>query len=350
VTGIRAVALGLALLVASAPARASDSSTGELVRVEYAAPEGCPDRQAFETELTAHLGADTFARFGELARTLSVTVELAASDFRARVELIDRRGSSVEREISAPTCEQAVRAIALVAALAARSQVEQMELERKSATPTRSDPPEPAPAKASTASVEPAPQAPLPVESARPVARTGRAVIVGLSAGTAAATGVGPGVAPGVLVAFRTALGGTTERSLVLSAMGYDTFRSSLAVADVRFSVLKARIELCPVEPHLSEHLLLSPCAGFELGSQTGRSYADGLRVGTPRSESQLWAAATLAARASFGVGAFTVALGPELGMPVVRNGYALTRPDRSVYRVPSVTLGFAAAAGLVWN
>jgi hypothetical protein len=338
-------ALALVLLVASAPVQAE-----ELVRVDYTTPDGCPDKQAFEAAVAEHLGAPVFARFGELARTLSVTVELASDEFRARVALIDRKGATVDREIAAPTCDQAVRAIALVAALAARAQVEQEDREREKASTARVEPSKPISREPAMADDRPARPAPWPLEGPRPSSRRARVLAFGLSAGTAATTGVGPRVAPGLLVAFRAALAGATERSLVLSALGYDTFRSSLDVADVRFRLLKARLEICPAEPHLSEQLLFSPCAGFELGSQTGQSYADGVRVGTPRRVSGLWSAATLAARVRWNPDRFVLALGPEVGFPVERNGYALTRPDRPVYRVPSVTLGFSAALGLVWN
>jgi hypothetical protein len=135
-----------------------------------------------------------------------------------------------------------------------------------------------------------------------------------------------------------------------LSAMGYDTFRASLDVADVRFRVLKARLELCPVEPRFGGRWLASACAGFELGSQLGQSYADGVRVQTPGSAARLWTAGTLAARLGLHLEAFQLALGPELGVPLQRHGYDLSRPERLVYRVPSVTAGFSAAAGVAWR
>jgi hypothetical protein len=59
--------------------------------------------------------------------------------------------------------------------------------------------------------------------------------------------------------------------------------------------------------------------------------------------------ALTLAARLGIRFGAFTVGLGPELGVPLQRNRFALTQPNRSVYQVPRVTVGGMATAGLVW-
>jgi hypothetical protein len=346
-----ALALALAVLVLANSVRAADAPGGEPVRVEYMAPGDCPGQGAFETELAGHLGSATFARFGELARTLSVAIEPEPQGFRARVELVDRRGQSTQRGISAPTCEQAMKAIALVAALAARSQIEQADREREgeaSAAAAAAAAPD-APAAPAGASVESAREAPAPERSAPAAPREETSLSFGVSAGAAASTGVGPRLAPGLLVALRLALTGASEHSIVLSALGYDTFRTSLDVAEVRFNVLKARVELCPIEPRLSARLLVSPCAGFELGSQTGQSYADGVRVETPGKASELWVALTLAARLGIRFGAFTVGLGPELGVPLQRNRFALTQPNRSVYQVPRVTVGGMATAGLVW-
>ena len=340
-------ALTLSLFVGGA-ARASEGAKKEPVRVEYAAPEGCPDQRTFEAELTQHLGTETFARFGELARTLAVAIELAPDGFRAGVALVDRQGLSVEREISAPTCEQAMRAIALIAALAARSQVEQTDRRKEENVPSARGSAEAAPPP-QVARQEPSVRLPPSLEGAPTVTPRARSATFGLYAGMGAATGVGPRVAPGLLVFFRAALAGNPEHSVVLSAMAYDTFRTSLEVADVRFRVLKARLELCPAEPRISARWLMSACAGFEIGSQAGQSYADGIRVQTQRSATRPWTAVTFALRSGLSFKALVLMLGPELGVPIERNGYALSRPDRPVYRVPPVTVGFSAAAGVTW-
>jgi hypothetical protein len=344
-------ALTLSLLVARvASASPSEGTVSQHPHVDYQAPAMCPGEPAFEAELARHLGADVFARFGESSRTLAVSVETASGGFRAVVALIDDRGARVERGISALTCEQAVRAIALIAALAVRSQLEQASLEKDEAVP-----------KSGVRSVQPASPRPRvqnedpPLGSAPSVERAPRVTVVrsvvfGLSGGVGAAAGVGPHVAPGLLVRFRAAFGHDSEHSIALVAMGYDTFRSSLEVADVRFRVLKARLELCPVEPRLSRRWLSSACAGFELGSQAARSYADGVRVQTPRTSSQRWMAATLAGRLGLSVEPLVFSLGPELGVPIRRNAFALTRPERLVYRVPSAFLGFSVAIGVTWR
>jgi hypothetical protein len=350
----RASAFAFAIvLLASAPARAGDGSSGEPVRVEYAAPRECPGQPAFEAALAEHLGTATFARLGELARTLTVDIEPEPQGFRARVELVDRQGRATERSISAPTCEQAMRAIALVAALAARSQAEQAERERsaeaaKSADEATPGVPPPLPPPTPVGPAPRAPPAPVRSRPAVPPPEENR-LALGVSAGLGASTGVGPGVAPGLLVAGRFGIKGSPVRSAVLSALAYDTFRRSLDVADVRFRLIKGRIELCPIEPRISARILLSPCPGFELGSQTGQSYPDGDRVETPHTVSELWIAVTLAVRLRLHLGALELGFGPELGVPLRRNRFTLTNPERPVYDVPRATVGLSAALGLAW-
>jgi hypothetical protein len=53
--------------------------------------------------------------------------------------------------------------------------------------------------------------------------------------------------------------------------------------------------------------------------------------------------------RLRFRFGALELGLGPELGVPLRRNRFALTEPNRPVYQVPRVTVGVSATAGLAW-
>jgi hypothetical protein len=131
--------------------------------------------------------------------------------------------------------------------------------------------------------------------------------------------------------------------------MGHDTFRTSREIADSRMRVVKARVELCPLEPALSASVVVSPCAGFELGSHSGQSYEDGTRVTDAYAESRVWAAAAASARARFRRGQLRVSVGPELVVPITRNRFALRRPERSLYEVPSVAFAASAVVGVAW-
>ena len=152
-----------------------------------------------------------------------------------------------------------------------------------------------------------------------------------------------------MVLAGRVGLAGAMGRSLVLAAMANDTFRTSVPVGDVRLRVIKGRLEVCPFEPSLSRSWRLSACPGFEIGSHSGFSYADGEAVETSRTEARLWAAVTLAARLRLRVGRLGVAFGPELGVPITKNRFALSEPVRQVYEVPDVVVGVTATLGVVW-
>jgi hypothetical protein len=359
--GTRALAT-LLVLGLSFWARAQGGS--EAVRVEYRAPTACPNQAAFEAELAQHLGATTLAKLGELARTLTIVIDENAGAYRARVELMDRDGNSTSREDTAPTCEQAMGAIALVAALAARSQAERSATASRTAEPdggssTEPGVPDGGPIEDQQTEPERAPdEATSTATSAKP--RTADRESKGesqtelelereVSGGLTLATGVGPGAAFGIALGGRLGLAGTVSRSIALSARANDTFRRELAAADVRMRVIKGRLELCPFEPLLGASLRLSPCPGFEAGSQSGEAYEDAERVVQSSREARLWLAATLAARLRLRAGSVGIAFGPELVVPLTKNSFRLSQPDRLVYEVPDIAVGAEATIGFVW-
>jgi hypothetical protein len=339
-------------LVSSASSLAQAQTAPEAVRVVYRAPSSCPNQASFEAELAERLGATTLAELDELARTLTIIIDEENGAYRARVELMDRDGNEVSREVTAPLCDQAMRAIALVAALAARSQAERNATASRKASPDSSSPVEQANPDAGPAeSAQPEPRrAPSDEANATPrAAERDTELEREISGGVTLATGVGPGAAFGIVLGGRLGLAGKIGRSIALSARANDTFRRELAVADVRLRVIKGRLELCPFEPRLSGSLTLSPCPGFEAGSHSGESYEDAERVAQSRTEARLWLAATLAARLRLRAGALGVAFGPELVVPLTKNSFFLSQPERPVYETPDIAVGAEATVGFVW-
>jgi hypothetical protein len=328
----------------------------EPVRVDYQAPPECPGQSEFDAAFREHLGPAKLAALGELARTLAIVVEARGELYAAKVELVDEEGVKRSREVSAPTCAQAVQAIALVAALAARSQVELAERAAKAA-PSAAAPvvsaqnpvPEPAepPRAAPSASARPASNTP-PAPSASGTKPGSVRLLGAVSLGAGFTSGVGPGVAPGLFGGVRLTLDGEPSRSLALMFLAHDTFRTTGESGDVRLRLLRGRLELCPIEPRLIRAVRLSPCAGLEAGSQTGYGYV-GPDVTTATHESRPWAAATLAVRARLGYAHATGELGPELVVPFFRNRFALQEPERPLYEVPAVAFGAAASLGYRW-
>src|SRR5580692_5609909 len=64
------------VLLSAGGARA-EAGTGEGVRVEYAAPEGCPSRESFIAEVGARTARLRMAGEGEAGRTFRVTLAAA---------------------------------------------------------------------------------------------------------------------------------------------------------------------------------------------------------------------------------------------------------------------------------
>ncbi|HEX5101571.1 MAG TPA: hypothetical protein VFV94_18800 [Polyangiaceae bacterium] len=346
------------LCVLVAPSTHVRAADAEPVRVGYQAPSNCPAQPAFEAIFLRELGRATLAQASEYARALAIRVTESAQGFQAGVELVDREGRSVARAIEAPTCEQAVEAIALVAALAARSQAEPSDEADASLAPAASP--------MATPSAEPSPIEPPPPPRAIPAdsgsaparatppvapgaARESTRLFGAAAAGLLFATGVGPAPAFGAVVELRLGMTGPAARSLALLASYADTFRTSVNGVDVRMRLVRARLELCPFEPSFSQHVSVSPCAGFELGSQSGSAFEDGTRVFNTQAESRLWAAGTLAGRARFRWGDVGAALGPEVVFPFTRNEFLLARPEIQLYEVPRVAFAASAVAGIVW-
>ncbi|HEX6765548.1 MAG TPA: hypothetical protein VF103_08730, partial [Polyangiaceae bacterium] len=253
---------------------------------------------------------------------------------------------------TAPSCDQAMLAIALVAALAARSQAERNAAAALDAGPDAAPPTELGSldgGRTETAPAEPGPALNAEPKD-KPSATDHDAMLEReVSAAVTLATGVGPGGAFGIALGGRLGLAGKMGRSIALSLRANDTFRRELAVADVRMRVIQGRLELCPFEPLLSGTVRLSPCPGFEAGSQSGRSYEDGERVAQSSSEARLWLAATVAARLRLQTGSLRVSFGPELIVPITKNSFFLSQPTELVYEVPDVAVGAEVSVGFAW-
>jgi hypothetical protein len=96
---------------------AAGAST-EAVRLSYSAAAACPSGAEFESAVRARLRRGRVADAGELAREYRVVVTPQGTKHVARLSFVDGAGSAIVREVSADGCAEAVRAIALVTALA----------------------------------------------------------------------------------------------------------------------------------------------------------------------------------------------------------------------------------------
>jgi len=108
------VALVGAAILGFARAAAADP---ESVRINYAAPDGCPDATAFLQSLKERTTQFREATADEPARRFLVRVKSVGSTFHGRLEIRAPDGRTTVRSVDAALCEEVSTALALITAL-----------------------------------------------------------------------------------------------------------------------------------------------------------------------------------------------------------------------------------------
>ncbi len=355
------------------PARAADS-----VEINYAADAGCPDVAAFREELAARV-AHTLDFSSPAAHRIRVQIHVDSAGTRADLRIEAEGREPTTRQFQTATCDEAVRALAFVAALA---------LDSEAATaPTGAFGDVPAQGVAAPAQVTAAPAASPPANpqanpratapaaadlaaSSEAASRTSRARREGFSGAAAAADFRASRLerarielGPLALVAWgpaKTALfAGGVGISLARppSFRGYSpsatlslaTARTGVvgpAVSEARFDWTSAELDGCPVRvPIASSAWSFSPCAAIQLGSVSvvGRAPF----VSTPVSASRLWAAVGVSTKLEFRRGAWFADLGAGALPVLTRYQFVFQVPRRDVYDTPWIGFFLHARAGL---
>ena len=315
-------------MVIAAQARGQDAA----VRIEYRAPEGCPDQVAFFEELGSRMRRARFADPDEIARTLRVTiVAKPESRYRARVEFTDVDGRKVSREVEGENCDEAADGIALITALAidARATV----AEQGSATPE---------AKAgSRPSTEPRSAAPVRGE---PVRANPRAVPyfdagVELIATSAAAPELLFGIAGFVGAGIGRA--GPSFRLLFAHAPSTGV---AFGAEHATFQLTFGRAEACPVTITISDRFATEPCAAMDVGRLVGEG-KDSAVIVAPETAEVFWLCPTALGRLRFNLGGFLLLeLNAEIGVPCYQEEFFLN--GEPVYVIPAVRFGGGIGVG----
>ena len=94
------------------------ASEREPIRLSYVAHAGCPAAKDFEASVLERTSRARPAGSREIAREYRIAVRLAEKKSVARLEFAEAGGGTVAREVTYDDCGEAVRAIALVTALA----------------------------------------------------------------------------------------------------------------------------------------------------------------------------------------------------------------------------------------
>jgi hypothetical protein len=116
------------IVVACASARIAHAEV-DVVKLDYAAPDGCPDRDAFVAQIVQRTPAVRFE--ASAPRTFAVEIAATADGFAGTL-VVD---STADKQLAATRCDDLVSALALVTALAIDPTID----------PTVTPPPPPAP-------------------------------------------------------------------------------------------------------------------------------------------------------------------------------------------------------------
>ena len=302
VAGVAAAILGRAPAVRAAP----DASR------HYDVPDGCPDADGFASEVLAR--APSSANLA--ATSFDVTISTTTGRFEGRVTVRDEDGASPSRAVQADSCEEVVRALALVVAMTFDPD------ERPSAPVPAAAPPDPAP--------ETAPDriAPAPAR-----------LRFGVGARGGVTSAVGPLVSP--------MLGGyvALEARRFSLRMGVSRAESSIVervAGSATFARTTGMVDACPL---LSRGSTVSgaACAGLEVGTlaSTGRDTV------SPESSTRPWVAAGLAARLGWEpLPRFVLELEGRGSFPLVRDRFVF-RPSDEVFETPLLAISAALTAGV---
>jgi hypothetical protein len=332
----------LVTLGAIRPARAQSPTVAG-----YTVPPTCPDRTWFDAELTRRVATNRAE--AAAPATLQVDVRAVESGFVGTLHYTDSSSGQAIRTVRHQSCEQVVRALALIGAVlteaSARRQAAPATLAFDDAAASRA---EPRPARTGAPRRVGQTQAP---RTARPVPKEPAWRTHGrLGAGL----GVASALAPDWLLTPRFALG--LERQPVRSRFGYivgvsfsyaqsGTLELERASAELTWTA--ARLEGC-AQLGLTGHASLAGCAYAEVGELAGRSIEGVTQDQTHR---RLWASPGLGvALGSTLVGPLSLELGLRGFRPLVRPRFYFNPPDggaqRWLHEVPPV--GASAEAALV--
>jgi hypothetical protein len=337
------VALALAATIRSV--RADDLVP---VQLEYAGFAGCPDADAFTREVLARAPRARLAAPTDRARTLVARVKPAGGRGYDGVLVVrDTGAAATERAVHAPSCDELVIALAVIAAVVidpitaktgaidAGAAGAEAAADAGVSTPVAPD----AGAPPSPLLERPGPQ---PRESAEDAGPAGDRWEVSAGAGGGAIGGSAPTLLFSVPVFFEVArqTGGVVEPALRLRFERTATASSE----DGAFSRTGGAADLCPIALR-GRSLRAQPCARLELAAL----YAKGRDVEPLRSDVRPWFAFGPIARARLELAAplFLELEGGAL-LAVVRDRF-FVEPGTLVYRAPLVGATTAFAVGLVF-
>jgi hypothetical protein len=317
----------LAISLGAGRARAQ-SAPPVSVTLEYAAFEGCPDAASFEAQVLARTSRASFAAPGA-SGTLTWIVELGPTSggSRGTLRVQGESQGTLERNVTAATCEQVVGALALVAALSVDPEASLSEPAKPSPRPAPSPPKPPAPVP---------PRRPRERVAAAPAVR----FLIGLS--LVGRSGLAPELVwapePALGLSFRT--GGGHTWGLRLSAL-HASSGSTVGAARASFTSNLVRLQAFPLRVG-SATWRFEPAAFAEAGELSAR----GVGITPAHSVRRPVAWAGVLGRVSLAMSVLLLELEAGGALPFVRDRFYVFE-NTTVFRVPPASAFASLGVGL---
>jgi hypothetical protein len=311
------VIAGLALL---STARAEAVSLP--IHVEYRSGEGCPNEAAFAARLHERMMGGAGSEIDRPRRVL-IAVDGSGEGAVGQLTIEGRSGETTTRQISGPSCEQIVDALAFVVALT----LDPAASARAAPAPPSAGPPADAPTEQATRAP---PGATWRLSAAAHASMTG-AFPPGLQVSVPVFVELGDEF-PATLNRWTPALRAGFERS----------FGASMQVpqGSARFVWTVGRLDLC-ASLSVAPRLRVGPCLGADMGEIDGAG-----SIARPRQASPFWFALGGIVRGRWQVRS-PVFLEVDAGavVPVTRNAFVFD-PDTLLYQVPAVSERVSGGVG----
>ena len=324
-------------------ARAGDGV--EPFRVHYRAVAGCPTESEFVENVLARTPLARLAARGERARTFVVTLHSAEQGVVGSLAVEDESEATETRELVAESCEQAVRALSLVVALAIDPHAREPSRAAYPAPPPATPEPSAAPA---PSTVPPLPPPSVPAER-RSASSAPLASMVGLR--LELDTGMAPGILPVPTAFFGVLL--DHERIWMAASLGggFKGFQVKPALARVEFLYVGGRLDFCAGAARGA--FWIGPCVAVAAGGvRAGARRGNLSALVSTRGQTEPWVAPSFGARAAWRpLGFLEFDLLGGVGFPLVHSHYYFSAPpgaaNQPIYDVPSAAPFVGLGAGI---
>jgi hypothetical protein len=340
----RVVSLGLAMLLGTAELLAQPAERApDVVRAsaEFTAPEGCGSRADLIARITRRSERIQFEAEPDPPRKLAVVIAAEGDALVATLELEQPSGRRSSRILRASTCDEALEAAALVAAVSLDPTA--------STAPERELPPPPAVLEPPLAPVTKAP----PSRAGGAPAERAETLNVGIAAMVVgqASWGPAPSLLPGIGFALAVELDTGTLFSPLARASyvhsGGGGFNPETGTGQAAFELNQGALELCPVR-FGSRKAALFPCPFFT----GGRLLAQGSETLEAETHSRPWWVAGGALLALLRpIGPLELQLSGSVGIPLIRDTFQFApgEPGHVVHEVPGAVFVLGLGAGAVF-